>query len=279
MSSSRSINTMIFNVAGVAVLLTAAGYMLTSYVMTPAVLPCTDRLSGGIQMTFDGANGKPLTPVELQGRSGSREWGLLKNAKAVPAKGQTGSVLEVSLASTDNEEMTSQNGVSFTWQPHELAKASSACLSYSVYLPEKFPFSEPGFLPGLFSANDTSQLDEQEAYDGFVTRIGWAQSGDFGVDMRVRTAKGYWEGATRKTVWPLGRWVKIEQEVKLNTPGQPDGVMRVWIDGALTINDAGLTLRDSAQSVLSGVVSDIGYAWTLGTVETIRLTPFVIQWQ
>ena len=185
MSSPKSLNSMLFNIAGVAVLLTAAGYMVMSFVMTPAVLLCSARFPTGVQMTFDGPNGQPLTPVELQGRSGLREWGLLKNAKVVPANGMTGGVLEVSLASTDDEDKANQNGVSFTWQPHQLSKASAACLSYSVYLPEKFAFNEPGFLPGLFGASDLSQVDEKVPLDGFAARIGWAQAGDFGVDMRV----------------------------------------------------------------------------------------------
>ena len=30
---------------------------------------------------------------------------------------------------------------------------------------------------------------------------------------------------------PLGRWFSLEMKVKLNTPGQRDGELRVWIDG------------------------------------------------
>lgn len=279
MSSPKSLNSMLFNIAGVAVLLTAAGYMVVSFVMTPAVLLCSARFPTGVQMTYDAPNGQPLTPVELQGRSGLREWGLLKNAKVVPANGMTGGVLEVSLASTDDEDKANQNGVSFTWQPHQLSKASAACLSYSVYLPEKFAFNEPGFLPGLFGASDLSQVDEKVPLDGFAARIGWAQAGDFGVDMRVSTVSGYWEGASSKTVWPRGRWVKVEQEIQLNKPGQSDGVMQVWLDGALTINAGGLKLRDTAQSVMSGAVSDIGYARTLSDPAIVRVSPFVLQWQ
>jgi hypothetical protein len=279
MSSSKSFNNVVFNFAGIGVLLTAAGYMVTSYISTPAVLPCTARFPTGMQMSFDGAGGKPLTPVELQGRSGSREWGILKNAKAVKADGISGAALEVTLASTEDEDKSNQNGISFTWQPHQLATASAACLSYSVYLPPKFGFNEPGYLPGLFGAADVSQVDEIEPQDSFAARIGWAQAGDFGVDMRIPSSGGYWESAHRKTLWPTGRWVKIEQEVVLNTPGQEDGAMRVWFDGALTINNTGLTLRKNAQSPLSGVVSDIGYARTLSDVVAVHVSPFVLQWQ
>lgn len=280
MSSTPSLNSMLFNLAGGVVLLTAAGYMVTSYFLTPAVEPCVSRFPSGVQMTFDGANGKPMTPVELQARSGSREWGLLKNAKVVTGAGApAGGALEVSLASTDDEENTSQNGVGFTWQLPELTKASSACLSYSAYLPSGFAFKEHGLLPGLFGASDITQIDEVKPEDSFATRMGWAESGDLGVDVRIPASTGYWEVPRRKLIWPTGRWVAVQQEIKLNTPGQGDGALRVWIDGSLMVDSRELTLRKSQQSVLSGVVSDIGYARTLSDVAAVRVSPFTIQWQ
>jgi hypothetical protein len=54
--------------------------------------------------------------------------------------------------------------------------------------------------------------------------------------------------------WNLGptgrlqkqRWYAIEQFVQLNTPGQSDGVLRVWIDGALAFSKKDIRFRDSA---------------------------------
>lgn len=278
--SSSSRNSILFNVAGGAVLLFVAGYMTTSFFVTPAVLPCTQRYPTGFQLTFDGANGKPMNPVDLQARSGSREWGLLQNATVVlqPEKASS-SVLEVKLAPTDADSGTNQNGVGFTWQPHELAKASSACLSYSVYLSNDFTFKEPGVLPGLFGASDVSQIDELQPDDSFAVRVGWAQAGDAGIDVRIPTSSGYWEAPPRKVIWPVGRWVTIEQEVKLNTPGEADGQLRLWVNGALTIDSVGMSLRKSAQSELSGVVADIGYARTISDPAHVRVSPFTLQWQ
>lgn len=278
--SSPSMNSILFNVAGGAVLLTVAGYMATSLFMTPTVLPCGTRYPAGFQWTYDGPGGKPLHPVDLQARSGSREWGLLKNAAIVPGAGPSkDSVLEVHLAATGDDEGGTQNGVGFTWQPHELAKATSACLSYSVFLPEGFAFHEQGVLPGLFGASDISQIDDLKPDDSFALRVGWGQAGDAGLDVRIPATSGYWETPPRKTTWPLGRWVSIEQEVKLNTPGHEDGLMRLWVDGALTIDRGGMPLRKTAQSELSGVVSDIGYARTISAPAKVRISPFVLQWQ
>lgn len=278
--SSPSMNSIMFNVAGGAVLLTVSAYMLSSFFLQPAIVPCAGRYPAGFQLTFDGAGGKPMTPIDLQARSGSREWGLLQNASVVPGdRGSTDSVLDVKLAPTDAESGTSENGVGFTWQPNEIAKAQSACLSYRVFLPADFAFKERGMLPGLFGAADVSQIDELEPADSFAVRVAWGQAGDAGMDVRIPSSSGFWETPPRKTNWPLGRWVTVEQELKLNTPGADDGAMRLWIDGALTIDRGGMPLRNSAQSVLSGVVADIGYARTLSAPVHVRVSPFVLQWQ
>lgn len=40
-----------------------------------------------------------------------------------------------------------------------------------------------------------------------------------------------------------GRWACVETHVKLNTPGQKDGVMRLWLDGLLQCDRKGLDWR------------------------------------
>jgi hypothetical protein len=279
MSTTPDLKSIAFNVAGGGVLLVVAGYMAYSYFTTPAILACTSRYPAGQQFTLRGSSGKPMSTAELQGRTGSREWGLLKNAKVLA--GEHGESLEVTLASTETEEeeTASQNGVGFVWPIRELGKASGACLSYGVFLPQGFAFKEAGLLPGLYGASDISQIDELAPEDSFATRMGWSNGGDVGVDVRAPARNGYWEAPSRKKIWSTGRWVRVEQEIALNAPGQTDGALRIWIDGALTINRTGLMLRKSHLSGLSGVVSDIGYARTLSDVAALRVSPFVVQWQ
>ena len=279
MNMPKNLNAILFNFAGVAVMLTAGGYMVMSYLMTPKVEVCTKRYAPGQQFVFDGIKGQPLTPIELQARSGSREWGLLQNAKIINGDTSGQSVLEVSLTPTGDEEKVDQNGVGFIWTVRELSKASAGCLSYSVYIPAKFGFKEAGFLPGLYGATDVSQIDEVKPEDAFAARMGWVTGGDLGVDLKLPSAQGYWQGAPRKTTWASGRWVTVEQEVRLNSPGFHDGLLRVWIDGYLTIDKSGIDFRHSSEATLSGVVSDIGYARSASTVAALRISPFTLQWQ
>ena len=275
-----SLNTILFNVAGGAVVVAVIGYMGFDFVTTPKVPRCTERYPAGQQFAFESMKGQPLSPIELQARAGLREWGVLRNSKIIKnPNAPAGSVLEVSLASTENEDLANQNGVGFAWPLADMPSAASACLSYSVFLPKGFEFKEPGYLPGLYGAADVAQLDEEQPKDSFAVRMGWAQSGDLGAEIRSPATAGYWQGAGHKLEWPRGQWVAIEQEVALNTPGEFNGVLRIWIDGALTVDSSNLNLRSAPESTLTGVVSDIGYARTASDPGTVQVSPFIVQWQ
>lgn len=53
-----------------------------------------------------------------------------------------------------------------------------------------------------------------------------------------------------------GQWYEKKVHVKVNTPGQDDGVYQVWIDGVLVLD------LDDVQWVPSGQSTQIGYLWT-----------------
>ena len=61
---------------------------------------------------------------------------------------------------------------------------------------------------------------------------------------------GQWQGYLPTTQIPYAadRWICTEVQVKHNTPGQPDGELRVWIDGALMTQRTGVKFRDAAVS-------------------------------
>jgi hypothetical protein len=53
-----------------------------------------------------------------------------------------------------------------------------------------------------------------------------------------------WGGGGFGAVVATGRWICIEQALRLNTPGQDDGTFTAWIDGREVIRLQGLRLRD-----------------------------------
>jgi hypothetical protein len=65
-------------------------------------------------------------------------------------------------------------------------------------------------------------------------------------------------GAAFGEIWPwpdsgwagliqADRWYSIEQRLRLNTPGQNNGLFEVWVDGKLALSRSGLRLRDRAE--------------------------------
>ena len=86
----------------------------------------------------------------------------------------------------------------------------------------------------------------------------------------------------------LGRWVRIDQEVVLNTPGQDDGAVRLWVDGTLRTQLPKAVLRHSADVGIQGVMADVYFGGQVydGRVsegkalkdEQVQLTPFELRW-
>ncbi len=70
-------------------------------------------------------------------------------------------------------------------------------------------------------------------------------SGEFGVDLNVHnTFLKYNQGHDVNVVG--GQWYAIELMAQLNTPGQTNGAIKMWIDGVLVISNSGLDMRQGA---------------------------------
>jgi hypothetical protein len=275
----QQLQSILFNIGGGFIVLTVVGYIVAAEIRGKAVSQCTARYQPGYQFSLQNGKGELLSPIELQAQAGSREWGVLQNTKVIKASAAPlGMALQVSLAPTNNEDREDQNGLGYVWLVPPLQKASSACLSYSAYIPIGFKFPEPGYMPGLFGGTDLAGLDLDAPPRGVIARMGWVSGGELGVEVKIPNSTGHWMGAI-KTTWPTARWVAIEQEVKLNTPGKSDGLVRVWVDGDLKVETLNMDLRGSDQFALSGVVADVGYARTASLPATFHVSPFVVQWQ
>ena len=82
---------------------------------------------------------------------------------------------------------------------------------------------------------------------------------------------------------PRGRWVKIDQEVILNEPDREDGVLRVWLDGALAIDKGNIAYRVKPDVTLTGVAADIFYngediKGRAPADAKVLVSPFEIRW-
>lgn len=285
-------NKILFNAAGVLIGLIAVGYVVNDFFSVEKTKVCAARYNVSTLLPLQNASGALLSPIELQAKAGTREYGMLDHAKVVAVAGApTPAVMTIALPkgqSTKSQRSSDEvrSGIGMRWSPTEIAGATSACLTYSALMPADFEFGEGGMLPGLYGGSRFDGFDRGEAKPGFAVRVMWREKaiGDVAVQLPKLADKNAASLGRDRFQFKRGGWVQIEQEVVLNTPGKPDGKYRLWVDGVLRIERDNLQWRDEAHTTIEGVVGNIGY----GTVEKpgqapktsqIGLTPFELRWK
>lgn len=277
MQSDKKLNLFI-NIGGSLIGAFVLGYIVYSAFYTAVEPPCTERYSAPIRFALQTAAGKPLTPIDLQARAGLRDVGVIDNAAVVAVKdGPSPDVLEVklrSLPAADDASSKTRNGIEFRWSPPGVKGSAAACLSYSVWLPDKFNFGDGGFLPGVFGG-DPGSTRQQGASDPLTVTLQWS---DEGKPSMAAALDGNERLRLSGTGTPLatGRWMKMEQEVILNDPGQTNGTVRLWIDGELLVENQRVELRKDDKVLLGGVLAAIGYNGAPPLNSMLRLSPIEI---
>jgi hypothetical protein len=276
----------VFNAAaglvGVAALVAAVRAVL----MPDSLPPCTERYHSMTAFALERA-GTPLTAVDLQASLGGRDVGVINNVTVGPVKDAPAPLaIAVVLGKATASQQGSgdpKGGATFPWEPRVLQGKASACLSYQVLLPASFDFQRGGALPGIAGAEAGEQGDK------FLARLAWRPKAAGGVTVRT-TENGTTRAlpAERQAFeFPHGKWVKLEQEVVLNTPQKSDGVLRVWVDGTLAIDRADMSYRAKPEVMISGVSVDVFYGSGPDEVQPaalpkdakVWLTPFEVRWQ
>jgi hypothetical protein len=277
---------LLFNFLGVLVGLVVVGYVLYAALHTEQEPPCSARYPAPTRFALKASDGTLLSPIELQALSGPNEWGVIDNAKVVPAdvppdKAPGGAALEVKLASVAVNEPASDratNGVDFRWTPPGVQPATAACLSYSLWLPKDFAFNSGGVLPGIFGDLPAAMAEPASDATRFGSRPQWRS----GVEAKLAIAAagaGYRPVSVPGFPLPQGRWTRVEQELVLNAPGTANGTVRLWVDGQLKAEDTGLALRTDPNAKISGVLADIGYFRNSGKTSILRLSAFELSWR
>jgi hypothetical protein len=54
-----------------------------------------------------------------------------------------------------------------------------------------------------------------------------------------------------------GKWHKIKMEVKLNTVGMQNGVLKIWVDDSLRFSASNFDYRDSEDIKIQAVLWDV----------------------
>jgi polysaccharide lyase-like protein len=127
-------------------------------------------------------------------------------------------------------------------------------LRYFVRFPDGFEFVKGGKLPGFYggTANDGGKIPD--GTDGFSTRFMWRTQGAGEVYAYLPTSEEHGTSLGRASwSFPTGRWVSIEQAVRLNQPDEEDGSVTVWLDGEEVFREDDLEYRTIDDLQIDGV--------------------------
>jgi hypothetical protein len=290
--SLPSLKTVAIN-GGILLTLGAGAVALFKHMaFKPAEVACSERYKTRVDMNIKRENGL-MTASDIQAVSAGRDVLVMENLRMIPftdAKVPAG--LSVSLkagtSQAENERAT-PGGISFPWLPRAVPKnLSSACLTYSVFLPANFEFDTAGTLPGLFGASPQMGAKDGER---FATHVTWLKNGGFGSHVAMTTKANFlteFVPYDNRAALPRGAWFRIDQEVIMNTPGLMDGQVKLWIDGQLRASTKAAGLRKSADMFIQGVAVDVFFGGVMDEAspieararkdETVRLTPFELRW-
>src|ERR1700712_749468 len=162
----------------------------------------------------------------------SRLWGR-ENMSLIPS-GADGVVLQVrypagSINPGNSDGVQGGGGFELRFS----SRLEAACLKYRVRFEPGFAFARGGKLPGLFGGQAPRGCAAADLSRGVSARLMWRAAGAgelylYSPDRTARCGDSIGRDAWRFTP---GEWVTVEQQVVLNTPGQRDGTIRIWIDG------------------------------------------------
>lgn len=146
---------------------------------------------------------------------------------------------------TDMQFPFAENGFS---EPEELY------VRYYLKFDSSFQMNDDGKLPGPAGTYDSAGWGGRtsDGTNGWSARGGMSEE-DGGVRLAYYCyhadmgSWGDWFRWDENGVGPLqrDRWYRIDQQVKMNTPGAYDGILRGWVDGTLAMERTDLRFRDS----------------------------------
>jgi hypothetical protein len=159
------------------------------------------------------------------------------------------SASQLSAATTDTPHGGAQWYLAWQGGP-----VDTAYLRYFVRFEKDFDFVKGGKMPGLFGGRITSGRRIPDGTNGFSTRYMWRTGGAGEVYAYLPTSVAHGTSLGRGSwVWPTDVWTEVQQQVTLNTPGQSDGSVRVWLNGVLVLTETGLLFRSDPGLQIEGL--------------------------
>lgn len=152
---------------------------------------------------------------------------------------------EGSISSGQHKSTGSPLGGAQFYKTTDMPAAKEYELSYKVRFSENFDFVKGGKLPGLYGGDrNASGQRIPDGKTGWSTRFMWRANGSGEVYTYMPSSKNHGSSLGRGD-WKFetGVWHEIVQRVKLNTVGEEDGSVEVYLDGNLVHKSDDLIFR------------------------------------
>ena len=157
-----------------------------------------------------------------------------------------------------------------------------ATLEYDVYFPDNFEFVKGGKLPGLMggASNGIGCGGGNRNFDCFSYRLMWRRNGygeayiyapfpsfdpGFCSDLppcdtrQTSVACNHCQGETGHSIgratfqFPRGQWTRLKLQMRLNTPGVANGILRLSVNGNVVIDRGNMVWRTDPSVNIEGV--------------------------
>lgn len=158
-------------------------------------------------------------------------------------------------------------------------------LAYRIRFGAGFQFVKGGKLPGLVggTAPTGCGLDAAEIAGGFSARGMWRSAGAPVQLMYTATMAGTCgDDFPWAAHFVPGQWQKVVHHVRLNTPGQANGIMEAWLDDRLVLSRGDVMFRGPGASFhidslyFSTFFGGSDATWAPSSDQTIDFDDFVI---
>lgn len=133
----------------------------------------------------------------------------------------------------------------YNWKPKLGIGLESIYYSYWVKFPENFDFVFGGKLPGIGSDNGGTGGYKPDGKNGWSVRAMWEGHGELGQYVYHIDQADYFGDFFAWDTPPIekGKWYHIKTFVRLNTPGQKNGMIRTWLNNRQVLNRQDLRFR------------------------------------
>lgn len=249
---------------------------------------CTDEtpLSSGKPLHIHFNNNKPGMYTE---KDYFRDWNCpkwqmgLKNARIVNGKESRDGKQSLRLHLEKYQSGCRSERGCFNWKPDLGKSLDSIYYSYWVKFPKGFDFVLGGKLPGVGSADGGTGGGIPNGKNGWSVRVMWERHGQLGQYVYHMDQPKHFGEFFKWDVPPVetGKWYQIKTFVRLNTPGQRNGMVRTWLNGREVLNRHGLRFRNLADMkierfLFSTFFGGSGPRWAPTRDQIIYLDDFVI---